>query len=353
MLLLFDVFDVVTSGHKMNHDRYVSTILMALSEYYRLRTVLAVRKSPFFGFIIDLSSDRASHENMLVYVTFFDQETLSAELRFLCCVRLLGKDGAAIFDALQRMCNVFGLQMTEKLRTFCADGDGAMQGHRSGLVGCLRQHCNCIIAMHCAAHRHALAVSHIAPLLSILALLDKVLQSVHTLFLRRTKHVGHWEIFAKKHGITAFTFPLFVPTRWCSRAYCISRLLDKYFVLVAFLRCVTSVDAKSKLYWNSAEPVLDLLTEARTVIILSALADVHVPLERSRKLFETSGYKLSELTAELTTLFEALDHLSEAETLQQFGGKRMKALMAQSNELLINSDEFVELKVEKHAWTIK
>jgi hypothetical protein len=326
MLLLFGVFDVVNSGHKMNHHRYVSTLLMALSEYYLLRTVLAVRKSPFFGFIIDLSSDRVSHENMLVYVTLFDQETLSAELRFLCCA-LTGQRWCGYIRCAPKNMQClreFGLPMMEKLRTFCADGDGAMQGHRSGLVGRLRQHCDCIIAMHCAAHRHALAVSHIAPLFSILAL-DKVLQSVHTLFLRRTKHVGHWEIFAKKHGITAFTFPLFVPTRWYSRAYCISRLLDNYFVLVAFLRCVTSVDAKSKLYWNSAEPVLDLLTEARTVIILSALADVLEPLERSRRLFETSGYKLSELTAELTTLFEALDHLSEAATLINIAAVRWQA----------------------------
>jgi hypothetical protein len=31
----------------------------------------------------------------------------------------------------------------------------------------------------------------------------------------------------------------------------------------------------------------------------------------------------------------------------------MKALMTQSNELSINSDTFIELKAEKHAWTIK
>jgi hypothetical protein len=109
---------------------------------------------------------------------------------------------------------------------------------------------------------------------------------------------------------------------------------------------------KSSLHWPTAKPVLSLLTEARTVIILHALADVLTPLERSRKLFETSGYKLCELTAELNTLFEELDHLGAAETLQDFGARWMSVLMQQTSELRVQS-AFMSWKSDKHVWTIK
>ena len=337
------------SQHKLTQWRYVSKLLMALSEFYLLQTVLAVRESPCFGLVIDLSSDGVSHENMLVYVTYFDQLSMSSELRFLCCLRLLGKDGESIFRAVERICQILGLDMIHKLRTFCADGDGAMPGHRVGLVGRLRRCCDCVVAMHCAAHKQVLAVSHIAEKFDSLELLDKVIKTVHALFLRRTKHFGHWETFAKRHGVTAFKFPLFVATRWYSPEYCIKQLLDNYFALVRFLQGATTPGCR--IYWQSAVPVLALLTEVRTVVVLNALADILAPLERSRKLFETSGYKLSELTAELNASFEALEGLSAAESLQSSPGCRMRTLMEHSSHLYVDGG-YITLHSENHSWSI-
>ena len=191
MLVLFEVFEMKVSQHKLTQWRYVCKLLMALVEFYLLQTVLAVRESPCFGIIIDLSSDRVSHENMLVYVTYFDQMSMCSELRFLCWVRLLGKDGESMFRAVEQICQVLGLDMLHNLRAFCAYGDDAMQGHRLGCVGRLRRCCDCVVAMHCAAHKHALAVSHIAGKFDSLELLDKVIRTVHALFFHRTKYVGH------------------------------------------------------------------------------------------------------------------------------------------------------------------
>jgi hypothetical protein len=121
--------------------------MLALSKFYLQRTVRAVQSSPFFGLIIDLSADRMAHENMLVYVTYWDQIKLAPVVEYLCCVRLLGKDGGTVFNALRNICSVCGLDMKTKMKTFRADGDSSMQGHRLGVVGRLRQHCDFIIGM--------------------------------------------------------------------------------------------------------------------------------------------------------------------------------------------------------------
>jgi hypothetical protein len=147
-LPLFNVLDMRLSDHQQNHWWYVTRLLIALSEFYLQQTVEAVRKSPFFGLIIDLSSDRSSSESMLVYVVYFDMNTITPSIAYLCCVRLLGIDGQTVHKALIDICDVCGFDMDFKLRTFCADGDGSMQGHRKAVVGRLRGHCDCLLACY-------------------------------------------------------------------------------------------------------------------------------------------------------------------------------------------------------------
>jgi hypothetical protein len=244
ILLLFNVLDMRLSDHQQNHWRYVTRLLIALSEFYLRQTVEAVKKSPFFGLIIDLSSDRSSRENMLVYVVYFDMNTMASSIAYLCCVRLLGKDGQTVHKAITDICDVCGFHMDSKLRTFCAEGDGSMQGHRRGFVGRLRGHCDCLLAMHCAAHRHVLALSSIAENFPLLSKIDKLLSAVHSLLLCRTKFAPAWELVAKKQGLKSHTFPLFVATRWFSRKACVDRLLEVYMPFVRFLRSNTAGSTK-------------------------------------------------------------------------------------------------------------
>jgi hypothetical protein len=167
-------------------------------------------------------------ENMLVYVIYFDMDTMSSRIAYLCCVRLLAKDGQAVFSSLKDICRVCGLDMEKKLRTFCADGDGSMQGHRKGVVGRMRRYSDCVISMHRAAHRHVLTLSSIAAQFGLLGMIDNLLSSVHSLMLRRPKLAGLWELFAKKNSLSDHTFPLFVATRWFSRKACIDRIIYVY-----------------------------------------------------------------------------------------------------------------------------
>jgi hypothetical protein len=347
MLVLFQCYNVVLSEHKLCHHRYTNRLLLALSELFFQLLVIDVRKSPFFGIIIDLSTDGANRENMLVYVTYWNTHSMSPVVSYLCCVRLLGKTSGTIFEAIQKICDVCDFDLQHKMKVFCADGDNSMQGHRQGLTGHLRRFCDSVLTMHCAAHRHVLAVSSVADKFEMLQDLDLLIRDTHTLFKCRPKLVALWQLFAKQHGVTAFSFPVFNKTRWFSRWQCVKRLVDNYPVLVRFLFHMVN----GSLDWAVAKPLLSQLTNASTVVMLFAVADVLEPLDRSRKLFETSGMKLSELTAPLRSLHDRLSALADADTLHSFGGKYMSQLREFWDDRSTTEDKIV-LCFPEHTWTI-
>jgi hypothetical protein len=74
-------------------------------------------------------------------------------------------------------------------------------------------------------------------------------------------------------------------------------------------------------------------------------------LERSRKLFESSGLKLSDIAAPLRTLQESLLTLEQAESLNSFGGKCMRQLVSVSDNLSVR-DGKMQLKWSQHTWQV-
>ena len=203
--------------------------------------------------------------------------------------------------------------------------------------------------MHCAAHKHVLAVQDVAGESTLLELLDHILRRVYTLFNRKSKRVALWELFAQKHGVTAMSFPLFVKTRWFSRAACVRVIVRNYPVLVRFLQVLTRTNSAA--HWAAAQPVLDLLLRADSVVLLHAMADVLSPLEASRKLFESTGCKLCDLRGEVTVLKGKLNSLASATSLQTFGSARMATLRSASKDLAIINRR-IQLKWTKHSWTV-
>jgi hypothetical protein len=349
MVMLMGCLGIRITDLKLNNHIYITRLVTALTEFFLQCTVRAVLESPFFGIVLDLSSDRSSREHMLVYVVYWDCKAMFQVTKYLCCVRLLRKDAEGILECLQKISTVLGLNMCERMVTFCADGDSTMQGHRKGLTGKLRAYCRHVLTMHCAAHKHVLAVQDVAAKSTLLELLDLILRSVYTLFNRKSKRVALWELFAQKHGVTAMSFPLFVKTRWFSRAACVRVLVRNYPVLVRFLQVLTRTGSAA--YWAAAVPVLDLLTRADSVVLLHAMADVLSPLEASRKLFESTGCKLCDLRGEVTVLKANLSSLASAPSLQKFGSANMTAMMSASNNLAITNRRIL-LKWSQHPWSV-
>jgi hypothetical protein len=90
--------------------------------------------------------------------------------------------------------------------------------------------------------------------------------------------------------------------------------------------------------------VLKVFTEARTVIMLNALADLLEPMQRASNVYQTAGCKIDLLTAELNTLSEKLELLEETcVDIHSVGGDRMRALQGYTNNLAIE-EGFIAFK---------
>jgi hypothetical protein len=177
-----------------------------------------------------------------------------------------------------------------------------------------------------------LAVQTVAQGNRLIKDIDQLLQTLYALFNRKAKRVALWELFAARHGVKAFKFPMFVKTRWFSRQACIQRIISNFPVLVQYLQGVTTLG--SSMYWDSAKPVLELLKRADVVVMLRCLADILEPLKRAQKLFETSGFSLHELQGELNVLQALLAALQDsAHSLKTCDGSNMRRLLEISNGL--------------------
>jgi hypothetical protein len=293
---------------KYTHQRYIARPMLALSEYALRTTVEAVRRSPFFSLITDLSSDIAKHENMIIFVWYWDFAESNPVTTYLACLHLIGKDGSAMADAIQSVCDVLDLQLDRKLISLCADGDSPMQGHKAGLVGRLRSNCDNVLATHCAAHRQVLAVRDGANTGQIMSIVDGVITSVYNLFNNKIKRFKIWEMYALKHGVTAVRFQRFNATRWWSREVAVIQLVQCLPVLVSLLFVTRP---SSKLYWPEAESARILLKRPLVLVALHFVADLLCVLRVSRKLFESTDFRIMQLQAELQSAIESLNTFAE------------------------------------------
>jgi hypothetical protein len=138
ILVLQSVISSPLSAPKMSHWSYLTSLLTALSEYFLQTTVRKVKKSPLYGLTIDLSTDRASHAIMLVYVTFWDEGSMSAVTEYLCCCRLLCKDAECLFETIVNLSQLLHLTSAPSSAHFhwdslcCTQAGACSSNSRSG-----------------------------------------------------------------------------------------------------------------------------------------------------------------------------------------------------------------------------
>jgi hypothetical protein len=328
-----DISAETITKFQYNHQRYIARPILALSEYALRITVQNIKQSPYFVLMTDLSSDRANHENMIIFARYWDNQLCKATTTYLCCLHLIGKDGASIATAIRTVCNVLGLDLSRRVLGICADGDAAMQGHNTGLIGQLRRDCDHVFATHCAAHRQVLAVRDGVKPGQIMTLVDSLISAVYDLFNQRPKRFQVWELYARMHGVKAVNFKLYNSTRWWSREAAVRQLLCCLGQLTSHLYVVTKPE--SSMYWPAAISVLELLRRPLVLVSLHFVADLLSVLKVSRKLFEGTDFPITQVHSEVQSACVSLDafaaECSASVCLDELKGTHMQSLLKAAN----------------------
>ncbi|CAI7738942.1 unnamed protein product [Closterium sp. NIES-53] len=142
------------------YSRYAcGEFVSALASYLQGRQLVDVQASPWYGLSFDESTDRAHGKHMIMYVHFERNE--QTEVQFFGNIPFDKADGASLYASITAHLGSKGLSL-DKLAGVSSDGAKVMVGTKKGVVGRLMQRCPWLVAVHCVAHREALAANDAA-----------------------------------------------------------------------------------------------------------------------------------------------------------------------------------------------
>jgi hypothetical protein len=122
--------------------------------------ICAVRKSVFYGLILDESTDISVHKMLAVCIRYVQNGKMATT--FLSNIRIQSGTADSIVKAVVALCRSLGLNM-KYLVGVGSDGASVMTGRETGVVVRLRNEFSpYLVGIHCLAHRLALASSDAA-----------------------------------------------------------------------------------------------------------------------------------------------------------------------------------------------
>jgi hypothetical protein len=154
-------------------DKLAWEMLDLIARYFRRLLKHRITASPYYGIMVDETTDVTTSQQLIIYIKFLDHEmdgTLVSKVEYLDLVS--PKSGTAedlkvisssllIQYVVHECLKSFNLHF-RKLVGFGSDGCSTMLGNKRGLAFQLRQLSPSLISFHCPAHRLQLAILDIA-----------------------------------------------------------------------------------------------------------------------------------------------------------------------------------------------
>ena len=142
-----------------------------------------VQKSPFFGIMVDESTDIFTTKAL----TLYSHHIVSGirKTRFLAEVKLDQCDALAIMEAIEHVFEDYNLDSKKCLR-FGSDGASVMTGKDNGVAALMKRNNPYLISVHCVAYRLALASSQAAEQINAIVCYQKLLSAIYSYFSHST-----------------------------------------------------------------------------------------------------------------------------------------------------------------------
>ncbi|GJP35753.1 hypothetical protein CLOM_g20280 [Closterium sp. NIES-68] len=250
-------------------ERYLSEYAMgefvqAIAKHLREKLLEEILKSRFYNLAVDESTDRAHGKHMIVYITY--ERRLHVVTEFLALIPVKKCDAASLFAALTAYLEERSIPLS-RLVGISTDGASNMVGNTNGLVTRLRHRVPWLVAMHCIAHREALAAKDAASKFPDFGVIDSIVSKIannqHRSGVQRNEFMGfHEEMLHTNLELQGMHL-----VRWLSPGKAITRFCEVFPVLLwmwkkddlAQFKIATSLKFQFVLYLLA--DVLELLNE--------------------------------------------------------------------------------------------
>ena len=273
-------------------EKACANLIWCISVRLQKKILCRIRNSPFYGIMIDESTDISVTRHLVVFASIVE-EGLPVTL-FLGLLQIPGskKDATVIFDTLISHLRTWELDLC-KFVAFGSDGASTMVGSQGGVATKIRLQVNpFLISCHCVAHRTNLAALDAAKApdcKSLSAEVDSLLNSISSFFNKSSK---------RKHALTALqeefldakkTMKRYHKIRWLSRWHAVTTLCDSLESVLCYFQTVDNSDSAQ------AKEVLHKLGQFKFIYILFFLADILHSLAMLSKVFQNKFVDVSSI----------------------------------------------------------
>lgn len=258
----------------------VKSRIVDMSGNVKEQLIMNVKASCFYALQLDESTDISNDANLLCYVRYEHNDSISEDLLF-CMPLPTHTTGEAIFEVLNNFMSTHEIPW-EKCVAVSTDGARAMTGTRIGLQARVKKMNPSIIWHHCCIHREALAAKNMPEKLKMV--LDDIVQVVNFIKARPLNS----RIFGKiceEMGSVHKQLLLHAEVRWLSRGKVVSRVFElRDEIRMFFVKNSAGGANKHAHHFNDFEW---LTLVAYLADIFSALNELNLGLQgRDNNIFE-------------------------------------------------------------------
>ncbi|MCO5609780.1 hypothetical protein L7F22_064012 [Adiantum nelumboides] len=257
-------------------------MLHAICDYVRGEVLTKLRRSHFFSLSIDESTDRRLEKHLIVYVTYLTSQ-LQVEVNFLQLLEIEKADAETIYNSIIKLLEDLKLD-TRRFVAIATDGCSTMTGKKTGLVARLKRLFPSLIAVHCIAHREALAAKDAADQFLEMDYMDKLAGKVYTWLGKSSNRHAEFSKLLKEFQLNDVKILQLHSVRWLSRGLVMARIVE---VMPAIL----------ELWKENNHPDYGTMLLYQVQFLFQYLADVLEQMNILSKVFQENIVDVSTLGA--------------------------------------------------------
>ena len=208
-----------------------SEMLKCLASVVRSDLFKCARNSPFLAILIDESTDVSVHKQLIVYLRYIGSS--GPVTQFASLLQLEDGTAATIYTTIHRKLLEHEIDIHHVVG-FASDGASVMTGCENGVAVKLQQDAKHLIAIHCVAHRLALASASATDAVPAVGRYEQVIRDIYNYLSHSTNRRADLEFWQSVCEDPVLTMKSPTRVRWLSVHNSIQSVARSYTSLLAF-----------------------------------------------------------------------------------------------------------------------
>ncbi|MCO5603035.1 hypothetical protein L7F22_057178 [Adiantum nelumboides] len=253
-----------------NNDKACASFVHYIGKGLEVEYLAHARRSPFFGLMVDESTDISIEEHMIVYVSYIKDN--EPKISFLYLLEVDDRTSDGLFASLKKLLVDFGLD-GKRLVSFGSDGAVVMVGKKIGVATRFKDAFPFLTSMHCVAYRTNLCASNTISDFPYAKYVDATLNGVATHFRKSVARLEKLRFLQDEFDLPFLKIEGIHSIRWLSR----------HKVLLKFCELLEPLPE----YFQKEKPsVFDNISSFAFVYAAHYLGDLFSHLTSLSKLFQ-------------------------------------------------------------------